>query len=209
MMSILGEEPGTGEPSDLTGRIAANVRALRTERGYSLDALAARSGVSRSAISTIERGATSPTAVVLEKLATALSVPLGWLFEPTEGPEKPSPLVRRADQARWRDPGSGYVRRAVSPPHWPSPIRITEVDFPAGAVVAYETAERDPSVFQQIWVLAGTIKVTLGPESYRLETGDCLAMRLQQPITYRNPTARAARYAVVNVSEPVAARRSA
>lgn len=61
---------------DINIRIAHRIRELRLARGYTLDVLAARCQVSRSAISLIERGETSPTAVVLEKLANGLEVPL-------------------------------------------------------------------------------------------------------------------------------------
>src|SRR5205807_7058073 len=66
-------EDGT---SDLNQRIAARVRGLRAAQGLSLAALAGKSGVSRSMISLIERGESSPTAVVLEKLAAGLGVTL-------------------------------------------------------------------------------------------------------------------------------------
>ena len=66
--------------SDLNERIAEQVRELRTARGLSLDSLAAKSGISRSMISLIERGESSPTAVVLEKLAGGLDVTLASLF---------------------------------------------------------------------------------------------------------------------------------
>lgn len=196
------------DATDLSARLAARVRELRAERGYTLDVLAARSGVSRSAISLIERCATSPTAVVLEKLATGLNVPLASLFDAPPERESPSPIARRTAQPRWRDPQSGYLRRNVSPPSWLSPIRIVEVEFPAGATVSYETADREVTIHQQVWVLSGQIEVTLGEETHRLEAGDCLAMRLGQPITYRNRTARRSRYAVVIVTEPVPARRT-
>ena len=189
-------------------RIAARLLELRSERGYSLDALAARSGVSRSAISMIERGATSPTAVVLEKLAGGLDVPLASLFDVPSGREPASAVARRAAQPRWRDPRSGYVRRNVSPPNWPSPIRIVEVAFPARATVSYETADREVEIHQQVWVLSGQIEVTVGAETHRLAVGDCLAMRLDQPTTFRNHTTRRACYAVVIVAAPVPARRA-
>lgn len=54
--------------SDLKRRIAERVRELRAAQGLSLDAIASKSGVSRSMISLIERGESSPTAVVLEKI---------------------------------------------------------------------------------------------------------------------------------------------
>ena len=66
---------------DINDRIASRVRQIRAERGLSLEALAEGSGVSRSMISLIERGESSPTAVVLEKLATGLGVPLASLFD--------------------------------------------------------------------------------------------------------------------------------
>ena len=151
-------------------------------------------------ISLIERGESSPTAVVLEKLSAGLGVPLASLFDaPTP---RAQPISRLADQLSWRDPASGYVRRNVSPAGFASPIQIVEVAFPAGARVAYETDARSAKVHQQIWVFEGAIEVTLGDEHYRLGVGDCLAMVLDRPITYHNPTRRRARYAVVIATEP-------
>src|SRR5688572_3423352 len=58
--------------SDINSRIAERVRSLRTDRQLSLEALASRCAVSRSMLSLIERGESSATAVVLEKIATGL-----------------------------------------------------------------------------------------------------------------------------------------
>ncbi|MFZ0667604.1 MAG: helix-turn-helix domain-containing protein [Acidimicrobiales bacterium] len=193
--------------TDLSDRIAERVRSLRAERGYSLDVLASRSGVSRSAISMIERSETSPTAVVLERLATGLDVSLASLFDPpaTSGP---SPVSRRSEQSSWRDPQSGYVRRNVSPAGRESPIQIVEVEFPPGATISYETADRDVVIHQQVWVLSGAIEVTLRSDTYSLEQGDCLSMVINQPITFKNPSAKKARYAVVIVTNPLRTKRT-
>jgi transcriptional regulator with XRE-family HTH domain len=192
------------QPSSLNERIAQRVRDLRAGRGLSLDALAVHCGVSRSMISLIERGESSPTAVVLEKLATGLGVPLASLFEAPQ-PEA-GPVSRLADQPQWRDPHSGYVRRNVSPAGTASPIHIVEVLFPPKARVAYETAAREPQVHQQVWMLEGTIEVTFGGEHHRLDAGDCLAMVLDRPMSYYNPTRKIARYAVVIATFPFASR---
>lgn len=175
-------------------RIAAQVAGLRSGQGLSLDALAARSGVSRSMLSLIERGEASPTAVVLEKIATALGVALAVLFDDAASPA--SPLSRGADRSTWRDPHSGYVRRNISPPNFPSPIRIVEVELPAGARVAYETAEREPGMHQQVWVLEGSIELTVGNVTHRLAEDDCLAMALGEPTAFHNSSRRKARYIV-------------
>lgn len=197
-------EPPSVDP--INERIAANVRGLRSELGLSLDALAGACGVSRSALSLIERAESSPTAVVLDKIAAGLGVPLGSLFRATPDGKGAPPLSRRADQPVWRDPSSGYLRRSVSPAGDASPIQIVEVTFPAGARVAFETAYADRVVCQQLWMLEGTIDFSIGSDTYRLRAGDCLASRLDRPTMFHNPTRRAARYAVVMVSEPLARR---
>ncbi len=199
IVSIIMEAIAT----DLNERIAERVRELRAQRGLSLDALARKSGVSRSMISLIERGESSPTAVVLEKLAAGLGVMLASLFDaPAAAPQTPSgPVARRDDQPQWQDPASGYLRRNVSPPGVPQPMQIVEVQFPPGSRVAFETGARDAHVYQQVWVLDGAIDVTLGTERHRLRKGDCLAMQLDRPTMFHNPTRKPTRYAVVIAAE--------
>jgi len=185
--------------NQLTQRIAQRVRELRAANGLSLEELAGRCGISRSMISLIERGESSPTAVLLEKLAVGLNVSLASLFEaPLPSPD---PVSRRTDQLEWRDPASGYLRRNVSPSGYDSPIQIVEVNFPPGARVAYETGPRHPRLFQQVWVLQGCIELTLGAQRHLLNAGDCLAMQLDRPLSYHNPGAEPACYAVALCSE--------
>ena len=184
---------------DINFRIASRVRALRTNLGLTLNTLAAKCDVSRSMISLVERGESSPTAVVLEKIASGLGVSLATLFEDSTGPA--DPVSRRDDRTPWRDPQSGYIRRNISPDNFPSPIQIVEIVLPAGALVAYETGARDVSIYQQIWVQEGNIEVTLGTITYRLSADDCLAMQLNEPTAFRNRTRKPARYVVVVASE--------
>jgi transcriptional regulator with XRE-family HTH domain len=186
---------------DIHTRIARRVRELRDAQGFSLDALAERSGVSRSNISLIERGQSSPTAVVLDKLATGLGVTVASLFESSRAAAELSPVARVAEQPVWTDPASGYVRRNVSPPAR-SPIQLVDVVFPPGQRVAYDTAAREVEVHQQVWMIEGVMEVTVGDVPWRLESGDCLTMRLNQPIVYRNPTRKPARYLVALATLP-------
>ena len=177
---------------DINERIAERVRDLRSRLGLTLDALAQRSGVSRSMISLIERAESTPTAVILERLATGLDVPLASLFdEPTP---RPDPVSRRAAQLEWRDPASGYVRRNVSPSGVSSPIQIVEVEFPPGARVSFDSGTR---AHQQVWVLDGSIEIRAGAECYSLNSGDCVAFLLDRPTAFANPSTKPARYAVV------------
>jgi transcriptional regulator with XRE-family HTH domain len=188
---------------DINHLIAHRLRELRDAQGLSLATLAERSGVSKSNISLIERGESSATATVLDKLSAALGVTVASLFEkPAEG--APSPVSRAKDQPVWTDPGSGYVRRNLSPAAslaMASPLQLVEVSFPAGQRVAYETGMREVDVVQQVWIIEGTMEVTVGATSWTLEAGDCLAMRLDQPIAYHNPAGKPARYLVALVSQ--------
>ncbi|RZJ08558.1 MAG: XRE family transcriptional regulator, partial [Rubrivivax sp.] len=151
--------------------------------------------VSRSNISLIERGQSSPTAVVLDKLASALGVSVASMFESDAAPTTPSPLARVADQPVWSDPASGYVRRNVSPPGV-SPLQMVDVVFPPGQRVAFETSERDTDIHQLVWMIDGFMNIGHGGEQWQLSPGDCLAMRLDAPVSFHNPGSKPARYLV-------------
>ncbi len=196
---------------DIHTRIAQRLRELRDARGYSLDTLADRSGVSRSNISLIERGQSSPTAAVLDKLAIGLSVALASFFEDSvagDGTAPPSPCIRAADQPRWQDPASGYVRRRLSPPA-PSPLQLVEVVFPPGQRVALDSAVHDADIHQQVWLMEGRMDLTVGDTTWPLHAGDCLSMQLHQPIVFHNPGSEPARYLVALTTVGMAPHRFA
>lgn len=189
---------------DINQLIATRLRELRDAQGLTLAALAERSGVSRSSISSIERGESSATATVLDRLSAALGVTLASLFDkPTDAP---SPVSRPDTQPVWTDPVSGYVRRNLSPLTW-SPIQLVEVSFPAGQRIAYETTARNTDVYQQIWIIDGRLELTLGDTPWQLGTGDCLAMKLDQPVSFYNPGDKPVRYLVALVTQPHKASR--
>lgn len=190
---------------DINIRIAHRIRELRLARGYTLDVLAARCQVSRSAISLIERGEASPTAVVLEKLANGLEVPLTQIFTNEATSPSPQPFIHRNKQAEWRDPETGYVRRTVSPPNLKLPFQIVEIEFPPHSRITYEMSESSKVVQQQLWVVEGQIDIQLGENSYALGQGDCLAMQLDQPVIYSNNSSQVARYILVVSNQLVSA----
>lgn len=184
---------------DINELISRRVRTLREERGLSLATLAELSGVGRSTISLIERGESSATATVLDKLASALGVTLATLFEQGGDDAEPSPVSRAAEQPVWTDPVSGYLRRHLSPAA-PSPIQLVEVVFPAGQRVAFDTSTRDVDIRQQVWMIEGEMDITVGDMQWRLATGDCLAMRVDRPVSFHNAGNKDARYLVALVT---------
>ena len=75
----------------------------------------------------------------------------------------------------------------------------------SGRRVAYDNAARG-AVHQQVWMIDGVMELTVGGTRWQLEAGDCLAMTLDEPIVYRNPGSRSARYlvALATVAAPAA-----
>src|SRR5919106_4682132 len=88
--------------TDIDQRIGTRIRELRSEKGLTLDGLAGRADVSRAMLSRIERGESSPTAQLMNKICSGLGITLSILFAETAAPS--SPLSRREAQPSWRDP---------------------------------------------------------------------------------------------------------
>jgi transcriptional regulator with XRE-family HTH domain len=174
--------------------IAQRLKAHRSARGWSLDELAQRSGVSRAMISRIERCDSSPTAGLLAKLSDALGVSLSSLMTEADAPRHA--VSRRSAQPLWRDPETGYVRCMVSPPADETDAEIVAIELPAGARVAYEPL-RNVRYDQQVLVLDGRLRVQLGREAVDLDAGDCLRMALDQDHAFENTGAVAVRYLVI------------
>ncbi|MDQ0395910.1 helix-turn-helix domain-containing protein [Labrys monachus] len=180
--------------TDIDADLGTRIKALRGARQLSIEALAAASGVSRAMISRIERGESSATAQLLARLAGALGVSLSTLF--AEPKAEASPLARRADQPLWRDPASGYVRRAVSPATATGIVDLVEVELPAGALVPFER-HAGAGFDQLVWLREGELVLSVDGKAWPLAPGDCLHMRLDRPLMFHNPGPVPARYVVV------------
>ncbi|MFC8225015.1 helix-turn-helix domain-containing protein [Streptomyces sp. NPDC057287] len=180
-------------------RIAARVRGERERRRWTLARLAEVSGVSQAMISRIERGESSPTAVVLGKLSAAFQLSIASLVTPTEGTSEDSTtgtagVGRRADASEWRDPGTGYTRRQVSGPHFPA--EIAEIRLPARTRVPYPAAAF-AFVRQIVWVLDGHLTFHDGDTVHELDEGDTIELGAPTPRVFANTTDAECRYAVI------------
>ncbi|WP_351227422.1 XRE family transcriptional regulator [Streptomyces sp. NPDC002133] len=185
---------GHRDPVDV--RLAARLAELRAERGWSLDELAQRSDISRSTLSRAERGEISPTTSLLGKLCAVHGRTMSQLLSEVEA--EPAQVVRADSQTVWTDPDAGFVRRSVSPPQAGLRAEIVEGRLAAGADLAYERPPV-PGMEQHVWVLEGTLGITVGDESHVLQKGDCLRFRLWGPTRFRCPGPEPVRYAVVVV----------
>jgi len=68
---------------DIRRQLGRNVKKLRLEKGWSQEDLAFESGLHRTYISGIERGARNPTIVVVEKMAKTLGVTSSEILKPS------------------------------------------------------------------------------------------------------------------------------
>lgn len=176
--------------------MAARLAGLRRERGWSLEEVTRRAGVSRSTLSRLERAEISPTATILSKLCTAYGRTMSQLLAEVE-PETPQ-LVRGDRQAVWREETSGFARRSVSPPHTGLRGELVECSLRAGADISYDGSPV-PGLEHHLWVLEGTLEVTVGGSAQELWAGDCLRFRLWGPSRFRCCGDEPVRYALMVV----------
>ncbi|GHF56810.1 transcriptional regulator with XRE-family HTH domain [Amycolatopsis bartoniae] len=160
--------------------LGAQIQAARTERGLTLQALADRSDVSVSMLSSVERGAKAPTIVVLDRIANGLGLPLAELLTPPK-----RMIVRRAaDQDTVHEPG-GWQRTILTPVvpgvnfEW---IRSTlPPDCEAGTYPPYAAGSHEFIVVQ-----TGTLTLTVDGEVVILGEGDSLYLAADVTLTYAN-----------------------
>lgn len=181
---------------NLDHRIAARLRALRMEQGWSLDELAAQSGVSRATLSRLENGESGPTTLVLARIAAAYGLTLTRIVHEAE--EALTPLVRRTAQAEYEDAELGFRRRAVSPPSAGLRAEMLECRIEPGRTIAYDMPPRR-GIEHHLFVLEGRLEMTVDGMEYRLGPGDCLRFLLSGGSRFRTPPGEGARYILVLV----------
>jgi len=156
------------------------IREIREAKGYSLRALADRSGLSLNAISRIERGNSSPTVSSLQRLATALAVPINEFFETST--EYATILVRKNQRLRTR--GEGVLFESLGsglPGQMIEPFLMTLLP---GAVGGEEPISHAGEEF--VYCVEGEVEYLVNDEWHRLEAGDSLLFQSPQPHMCRN-----------------------
>ena len=162
------------ERDDELGR---RIREFRADRGLSLAAVARDVGVTRSFLSSVERGIAYPSILVLRKIAAALEIPVFLLFT---GRETNGVVVRRNERKIIRLPSSPYSYELISPDvqHMMEMI-ITRVKPGADpAPLAHEGEEC-------ALVLRGRIVLTIGGVDYELDQGDSIYYNAGLPHKFR------------------------
>lgn len=153
---------------DIHDRLAASLKEARKSKGLSLDAVARLSGVSRSMVSQIERGESSPTVSTLWNLTQALQVDFAGLLE---GRTAPGIEVIRAEAAPViAGRGHGVRIRILSPAEAAGQHEVYDLGFDAGGSLASDP--HGPGCREHLTVLEGAVVVVSGEDRTRLDVGD-------------------------------------
>ena len=167
--------------------VAQAVRERRERLGLTLRALAARSGVSSSMISDIERRTKSPTISTLALLANALEIPLAALVDvapPTPGAVY---VERAAGHMSLTDPDSGAKRERVGPALAGSKLEILRYTLPAHCAAGPFPAHARGTL-EHVYVAQGSMRVLIGTEAVTLEAGDSCTCLADRPHGFDNRT---------------------
>ena len=178
-----------------TGRA---VKQGREAAGLSLRRLAARSGISPSMISDIERGTKSPTVVTVARLAQALGVSVAALVDGGTGPAPRIRVLRRGEGAGGEHPTRWQSLGPASPG---SRIDFVRHQIPPSTVLGPATAHA-PGTVEHMHVATGTVRVTVGDETAELAAGDSCSCRtdVAHAIENPDPSAEALIYLIVERS---------
>lgn len=166
----------------LTRALARNLRRWRNERGFTLDALAARSGVSRGMIIQIEQARTNPSVGTTVKLADALGVGITTLLDQERGPRVQMVSAGQAVRMWSTDAGSHSTLLVGAEAH--GPLEMWEWRLMPG-----EGSASDPhpsGTYELLHVTAGEAILTVGDETYPVPAGSSAAFEASVPHGYRN-----------------------
>lgn len=146
------------------------IRNLRHQRGFSVNELAAKAGVSAGIISQIERGKANPSLRTLERIRTALGVPLSAILEESrDGSASRISFVRRANDRPHFDVGKYPLRKEHLSPTGGRDLEVMIIHFPAGSQsedVVIGDGEKAGLV------LSGEVRLVVGDAEATLFEGD-------------------------------------
>ena len=161
----------------ILSRLPLRLKDARQRQGLSLDAVAKLSGVSRSMVSQIERGESSPTVATLWNLTRALQVDFAGLLD---APDAPVIEVITAAQAPViAGHGKGCRITILSPPDQAGRLEVYDIRLDAGGLL--DSDPHGPGTREQVTVLDGTVALRAGTDTCELGPNDTARYRADQP----------------------------
>jgi len=170
------------------------LRRRRLELKITIQQLAEQSGVSRAAISKIERGDSGASTPVLGKLSEALDLSISQLI----GGADRNRVVHIPAQLQpvYTETASGFERRSLSPLYRGRGVDVVLNRLPAGAHTGPFPSHR-PGVEEHLFVASGQLVVSLDDKKYDLKTGDFLFYQADHNHAFENPGDEVCEYFLV------------
>jgi transcriptional regulator with XRE-family HTH domain len=170
------------EPASIEVDLGGRIRALRMARRETLRTLAAEAGVTESFLSQVERGVAAPSIASVQRIARALGTSIAELFATDD---RAGIVVRAADRRRVVYQGLGaideFLTRATD---GRLQVILSTIEPGGGTGDEAYTHDSDEEV---VVVLEGVLDLWVGPEHYRLETGDAVTHSSRVPHRNTNP----------------------
>jgi DNA-binding XRE family transcriptional regulator len=154
---------------DILTRMAVRLKENRKARNLSLDALAELSGVSRSMVSQIERGESSPTVSTLWNLTQALKVDFAKLVE-DPAQSRGIEIMSAASTPTIGTLGEGCRIRILNSPDQTGQHEVYELEFQPDGLL--ESAPHGPKAKEQLMVISGVLEVISGDNTAVVCAGD-------------------------------------
>ena len=171
--------PAAGGAADaITHHLGGRVKELRAQSGWSLDALAKASGVSRSMLSQIERQRANPTLVVALRIARAFGVELGELLR-LPGVSSRITVIRAGDRAYHYRSDKDCSLRTLSPLNLEKDVEMYEVRLQPGG--ALRSSAHFEGTREYLTVAKGQVRVESAGEGDDLVVGDSASYRADMP----------------------------
>jgi transcriptional regulator with XRE-family HTH domain len=170
--------PAVGPAEAITRHLGGRVKQLRGERGWSLEALATASGVSRSMLSQIEREQANPTLAVTLRIAQAFGMSLGDLLE-MPGATSSVSVIRAEDHAFHYRSDKFCRIRTLSPLNLEKDVEFYEVQLQPGG--ALRSSPHFEGTREFLTVQKGQVRVESAGDNETLHPGDSASYRADVP----------------------------
>lgn len=172
--------------------LGARIKALRSERGIRQKELAQKAGLTPSLVSQIESGKLTPSLHTLGRLAGALGVPIGALFD--QAPNGRVHVGRRKDYAVVTFDGSAERWEVLSAGLFRGKVRaVVSTLGRRGTSVPPERVLIEPGQMKLMYVLQGRVALLYGGERHVMVAGDSAYLDGGVPHTWENIGAGQAR----------------
>ena len=163
---------------NIAQHLAATLKHLRQQRGWSLSRLAEETGVSKAMLGQIERNESSPTVATLWKIATGLNVPFSAFIVPDDG----------AAPSAFDPQQQAMVVKPLFP--WDEALRFDYFSITLAPGALSESTPHEAGVIEHVVVVSGELEMKLEGNWKTISADSGVRFAGDKPHAYRNSSDR-------------------